>query len=218
MDKIIRIAIDGPSGAGKSTIAKMIAKILGFDYIDKGAMYRAIAYKIVHNNIVLSDSKGLESMLNHTEIDFSKGDIILDGERVNDRIRTPEITKMASDASALQEIRDKLVALQRKMGQEKSVVMDGRDIGTNVLTDAEYKFYITASTQTRANRRWLELHEKGEKVSLSDVEKEIIQRDYNDSTRKLNPLRKAEEAIEIDTTGMSIDEVIDLILNKINKQ
>ena len=211
------IAIDGPSGAGKSTIAKIIADTLGFDYIDTGAMYRAIAYKMIQNNIKLTDFNELNHMLKYTNIDLLKGNIILDGERINDRIRTPEISKLASDASALQEVRDKLVALQRKMGQTKSVVMDGRDIGTNVLTDAEHKFFITASSETRAQRRWLELTEKGEQVSLSDVNADIIQRDFNDTTRKLNPLRKAEDAIEIDTTGMSIDEVIALIMIRINK-
>lgn len=212
MESKIRIAIDGPSGAGKSTIAKRVAKLLGIDYIDTGAMYRAIGYKIVQNHIDLNDKEALTKMLSETEIDFVSGDIILDGEIVNDKIRTPEISKMASDASALQEVREKLVVLQRNMGQVKSVVMDGRDIGTNVLTDAEYKFFMTASSAERAQRRWLELREKGENVDLAQVEADIIQRDHNDSTRKLNPLRKAEDAIELDTTGLTIEEVTQKIL------
>lgn len=214
----IRIAIDGPSGAGKSTIAKRVAKLLGIDYIDTGAMYRAIGYKILQQQIDLDDKEALKQLLVQTEIDFAAGNIVLDGEIVNDKIRTPEISKMASDASALQEVREKLVALQRKMGQVKSVVMDGRDIGTNVLMDAEFKFFMTASSAERAQRRWLELKEKGEIVDLAQVEADIIQRDHNDSTRKLNPLKKAEDAIELDTTGMTIEEVTQKILEVIKWQ
>lgn len=214
----IRIAIDGPSGAGKSTIAKQVAKNMGIDYIDTGAMYRAIGYKILQEKIDLKDKAMLVRMLAQTEIDFIDGNIILDGEIVNDKIRTPEISKMASAASALEEVREKLVALQKKIGQVKSVVMDGRDIGTNVLKDAEFKFFMTASSAERAHRRWLELSEKGENVDLEQVEADILQRDHNDSTRKLNPLQKAEDAIEIDTTGLTIDEVTKKILEVIKWQ
>ena len=214
----IRIAIDGPSGAGKSTIAKGVAKLLGIDYIDTGAMYRAIGYKILREHVGLDERERVKTLLAGTEIDFRAGSIILDGEIVNDRIRTPEISKIASDASALPEVREKLVAIQRKMGQTKSVVMDGRDIGTNVLTDAEYKFYMTASSAERAQRRWLELKEKGETADLTQVEADIIKRDHNDSTRALNPLRKAEDAIELDTTGMTVDEVTHKILEVIKWQ
>lgn len=218
MENKIRIAIDGPSGAGKSTIAKHVAKLMGIDYIDTGAMYRAMGYKILQNNIRLDDREALKQLLDQTEIDFSSGNIILDGEIVNDKIRTPEVSKMASDCSALPEVREKLVALQKKMGQTKSAVMDGRDIGTNVLTDAEFKFFMTASSAERARRRWLELSEKGEKVDLAQVEADIIQRDHNDSTRKLNPLKKADDAIELDTTGMTIEEVTEKILEVIKWQ
>jgi len=160
----------------------------------------------------------MNQLLEETEIDFTNGNIVLDGEIVNDKIRTPEVSKMASDCSALPEVREKLVALQKKMGKVKSVVMDGRDIGTNVLTDAEYKFFMTASSAERAHRRWLELKEKSESVDLKTVEEDIIRRDHNDSTRALNPLKKAEDAIELDTTGMSIDEVIEKILEVIKWQ
>ena len=214
----IRIAIDGPSGAGKSTIAKNVARILRIDYIDTGAMYRAIGYKIQQSNIALNDREALKRILLNTEIDFVEGDIILDGAIVNDRIRTPEISKMASDVSALSEVREKLVALQRNMGQRKSVVMDGRDIGTNVLRDAEFKFFVTASPAERARRRWLELTAKGEPAELEQVEEDIIQRDHNDSTRALNPLRKAEDAVELDTTGLSIEEVTQKILEVVKWQ
>ena len=218
MNKKIRIAIDGPSGAGKSTIAKIVSKRLGIDYIDTGAMYRAIGYKIVRDHIDPDDRGALNNMLSHTDIDFSEGNIVLDGEMINDRIRTPEISKIASKVSALSEVREKLVTLQRKMGQAKSVVMDGRDIGTNVLVDAEFKFFMTASAEERAKRRWLELSEKGETADIKEVEADIIQRDYNDSTRKLNPLSKANDAIELDTTGLSIDQVVQRILEVVKWQ
>ena len=218
MTSKVRISIDGPSGAGKSTIAKLVAQKLGIDYIDTGAMYRAIGYKIDQNQIDLNDKEALEQMLNNTTIDFVSGNIILDEEIVNDKIRTPEISKIASEASALQEVREKLVALQRQMGQAKSVVMDGRDIGTNVLIDAEYKFFMTASTAERAQRRWLELTQKGETITLNQVEADIIQRDHNDTTRKLNPLKKADDAIELDTTGLSVEEVTQKILEVIRWQ
>ena len=137
-----------------------MAKELGIDYIDTGAMYRAVAYKVLHNQIDLNDVESIKKMLSETNIDFINGNIILDDEIINDKIRTHEISRMASDVSALQVVRDKLVALQRKMGQHKSVVMDGRDIGTNVLIDAEYKFFVTATASERARRRWLELLKK----------------------------------------------------------
>ena len=214
----LRIAIDGPSGAGKSTIAKNVARILRMDYIDTGAMYRAIGYKILKNNIAIDDLEALRQMLGDTEIDFADGNIILDGTVINEKIRTPEISKIASDTSAISEVRDKLVALQRNMAQRKSVVMDGRDIGTNVLKDAEFKFYVTASAAERARRRWLELAEKGETIDLKQVEADILQRDHNDSTRKLNPLKKAEDAVELDTTGLTIEEVTQRILEVIKWQ
>lgn len=216
MKNKIRIAIDGPSGAGKSTIAKNVAMALGIDYIDTGAMYRAVGYKLVEEAIDLKDNQALTAILEATDIDFSKGNIVLDGEVINDKIRTPEITKMASACAMLPEVREKLVALQRKMGQSKSIIMDGRDIGNNVLVDAEYKFFMTASVKERAQRRWAELTEKGERVGLEQVEADIMQRDENDSTRALNPLRKATDAIELDTTGKSIEEVTNVILDLIS--
>lgn len=214
---IFQIAIDGPSGAGKSTIAKQVAKLLDIEYIDTGAMYRAIGYKMKKQKINIEELEQVVDLLKETEIDFSEGNIILDGKIVNDQIRTPEVTKLASVCSALPEVRAKLVALQRKMGQAKSVVMDGRDIGTNVLIDAKYKFFMTASAEERAERRYLELIEKGQKVNLNDVLSDIIQRDHDDSTRALNPLKKAEDAIELDTTGMSITEVTEKIIKEISE-
>jgi len=217
MSKIYQIAIDGPSGAGKSTIAKHLAKELGIDYIDSGAMYRAIAYKMLRNNIGIDDIDKLEEMLDDTTVDFSGGAIVLDGKPVNAFIRTPEVTKMASASSALPIVREKLVDLQREMGKQKSVIMDGRDIGTNVFKDAVFKYFITASVEERATRRLRELKLKDEKIEFSDVKKDIEQRDFNDSTRKLNPLTKAGDAKEIDTTGLGITEVTELILNNVKE-
>lgn len=211
-EKKIRIAIDGPSGAGKSTIAKLVAEKLQIDYIDTGAMYRAIGYEILRQGVSLEEEEALKQLLEETDVDFSKGDILLNGVRINEQIRTPEISAMASKSSSLAPVREKLVAIQKEMGQRKSVVMDGRDIGTNVLPDAEYKFYMTASSQERAHRRWKELTEKGEDLTVEQVELDLVERDKNDSTRKLNPLRRADDAIELDTTGKSIEQVVQEVL------
>ena len=166
---MITIAIDGPSGAGKSTIAKKVAEKLSVEYIDTGAMYRAVGYKVSSLGLDLNDEKALTDMLADTDIDFVSGDIILDGVCVNDKIRTSEISQMASKVSALGPVREKLVELQRAMGKKKSVIMDGRDIGTNVLTDATYKFFMTASAEERAKRRYDELIAKGEDITFEQV-------------------------------------------------
>ena len=214
-DRIFRIAIDGPSGAGKSTIAKAVARRLGIDYIDTGAMYRAIGLKMLSRGLAMEDSQALLDMLAETEIDFAGGRVILDGQAVDSLIRTPEVSKAASDCSALAPVRSKLVELQRKMGKTKRVIMDGRDIGTNVLTDAEYKYFLTASPEERALRRYKEMQEKGQESDYDKVLAQIIERDHNDSTRALNPLRKAEDAEEIDSTHMTIDQVVDYICSQV---
>lgn len=214
-ERIFRIAIDGPSGAGKSTIAKAVAKRLGIDYIDTGAMYRAVGLKMLRLGIAMEESEQLDHMLEHTEIDFDRGSVYLDGKVVNDLIRTAEVSKAASDCSALGSVREKLVELQRKMGQTKSVIMDGRDIGTNVLKDAEYKFFLTATAEERAMRRHREMVEKGENSCFEEVLEQIKQRDYNDSTRALNPLKKADDAEEIDSTDMTPEQVADHICGKV---
>lgn len=216
-DRIFRVAIDGPSGSGKSTIAKAIAKKLSIDYIDTGAMYRAVGLKMIKNNVSMEESPKLFAILKDTEIDFQAGNIILDGAIVNELIRTQEVSTAASDCSALGAVREKLVELQRKMGESKSVIMDGRDIGTNVLKDAEYKFFLTADDEERARRRFKELKEKGEEITFEEVLAKLRERDYNDSHRKLNPLRKAEDALEIDSTNLTIEEVVKLICDKIEK-
>ena len=217
MTEIYRIAIDGPSGAGKSTIAKAVAKELGIDYIDTGAMYRAIGYKISSEGIDPKDEAAVNDMLERTQIDFRQGDIFLDETCVNEEIRTPEMSMMASVCSQIPAVREKLVQLQRGMGERKSVIMDGRDIGTNVLKDAEYKIYLTASAEERAHRRFLELQQKGEEQSYEAVLEDIRQRDHNDMTRELNPLRKADDAIELDTTGLDIDQVVQRVLEIVGK-
>lgn len=215
MSEIFQIAVDGPSGAGKSTIAKAIARKLDIDYIDTGAMYRALGYKMLQLGITEEEPDKVAKLLADTEIDFSKGDIILDGSVINDLIRTPEISMKASACSALGIVRKHLVKVQQEMGAKKSVIMDGRDIGIDVFPNAKYKFFITATAEERANRRYKELCEKGENVSYEETLESIIQRDYNDSHREVSPLRKADDAEEVDTTNMTIDEVVKYICDKI---
>lgn len=215
MKEIFKIAIDGPSGAGKSTIAKAVAGRLSIDYIDTGAMYRAIGLKMTRLGLPMEASEELQQMLNETDIDFNAGDVILDGVIVNDQIRTPEMSMAASACSALGMVRTKLVELQRGMGRKKSVIMDGRDICEVVLPDAEYKYYLTATAEERARRRTAELLEKGQDVTFEQVLEDIQQRDYNDMNRAITPLRKADDAVEIDSTNMTIQEVVDFICKPI---
>ncbi len=218
-DNILRIAIDGPSGAGKSTIAKIVAEKMGIDYIDTGAMYRAIGLKMLSEGVSQDEDaeEARKEVLARTDIDFDSGVVTLDGEDVSGKIRTPEISIAASDYSRFPEVREKLVAIQREIGHRKSVVMDGRDIGTNVFTDAQYKFFLTATPEERARRRVKELIEKGQDVDYEATLEDIKKRDYNDTHRKLNPLKKADDAIEVDTTDMTIDEVVEAILGEIRK-
>lgn len=215
MKDIYQIAIDGPGGAGKSTVAKLVAKRLGIDYIDTGAMYRAFGLKMLRNNMPMEETDALKEMLNDTEIDFNGQNVILDGEDVSGKIRTPEISKAASDCSAFPFIREKMVRDQQKMGSKKSVVMDGRDISTVVFPNAKYKFFVTATPEERAMRRYKELIEKGEKAEYQQVLDDINKRDYNDSHRKASPLRQAEDAELLDTTNMTIEEVVDYICSKL---
>lgn len=214
--KIFQVAVDGPGGAGKSTIAKAVAKKLGIEYIDTGAMYRAVGLKMKRLGIPMEEKEPLFDMLENTDIDFSEERIFLDGEDVSDLIRTQEISKAASDCSAFASVRKKLVALQQKMAKSKSVIMDGRDIGTVVLKDAQYKFFLTADDEERARRRYEELKAKGSEPSFEEVLSRLRERDHNDSTREVTPLRKAEDAEEIDSTNMSIQEVVDYVCGKID--
>jgi len=212
------IAIDGPAGAGKSTIAKKISKILDILYLDTGAMYRAVALKAIREGIDTKDEDKLSSLVENINIRVeyfqNKQHIFLDDEDVSDKIRTPEISIGASNVSAVKSVRLKMVELQRKIAEENSLVMDGRDIGTFVLPDAQFKFFLTASVDERARRRYLEQISKGEKnITLEEVKEEIMYRDKNDSSRAFAPLSKADDAIEIDTTFMTIDEVVDRIIS-----
>ena len=213
--KHLTIAIDGTSGSGKSTAAKNLASVLGIEYIDTGAMYRAAAYKALRENIPADDDGAVEDMLSATEIDFVKGHVILDGEDISDRIRTLEISRAASKISQLGSCRAKLVEIQRRIASQKSVVMDGRDIGTNVLPDASHKFYVTASLKTRAKRRLAELLEKGEKTTYEAVLEDLKARDHSDMTRKLNPLVRAEDAVAVSTDDCDIAGTLQLLLNYI---
>lgn len=220
MSDILRIAIDGPGGAGKSTVAKAVAKKLGIDYIDTGAMYRAIAYKFISLGIRADGENDeqfqalINKILASTEVDYSKGITRLDGIDVSSKIRTAEISSAASTFSAFPSVRKKLVSLQQKMAREKSLVMDGRDIGSNVIKDAELKIFLTASPEERARRRYEELCEKGDMASYAAVLCDMQARDKNDMSRQLNPLVKAEDAFELDSSNMSVDEVVDLICER----
>ena len=215
MSKIFQIAIDGPSGAGKSTIAKRVAAELAIDYIDTGAMYRAVGLKMLRLGIPMEENETLFEMLANTDVDFSEGRVYLDGEDVSDLIRTQEVSKAASDCSAFATVRRKLVELQQAMGKRKSVIMDGRDIGTVVLKDAEYKFYLTATAEERAVRRFKELQAKGSTDTYEKVLEDVNKRDYNDMHRNVDPLRQAEDAVLIDSTNMSIEEVVDFIIEAV---
>ena len=209
---MLRIAIDGPGGAGKSTIAKLVGDKLGLEYIDTGAMYRAVGLKLNRKGIKPDDLISISNILEETTIDFVNGKIILDGDDVSDIIRTQEISKFASIYSQIPEVRSKLVDIQRRIAAGKSVIMDGRDIGTNVLTDAELKIFLTADSMVRARRRYDEFRSKGIKANLDDIHEEIKDRDYQDMNRKLNPLVQAEDAIRLDTSDMTIDEVVNTIV------
>ena len=214
--KPFRIAIDGPAGAGKSTIAKLIAKELGIDYIDTGAMYRAIALKLFRTGTDYNDPKALAELLATTDVDYTGGSVYLDGECVDGLIRTQEVSEMASVSSAVQAVRDKLVAAQQAMGKRKSLVMDGRDIGSKVFPDAELKFYITASSRVRAERRAIDMELAGQPCDVDQIQKEIEARDYRDMHRASSPLVKVPDAIEIDTTDASLEESVAEVMGHIN--
>ena len=218
MDKIYRVAIDGPAGAGKSTMAKILAEKLGIDYVDTGAMYRAIALKILKTGIDYTNEQDLNKLLSSTDVDYYGGKVYLDGEDVSGLIRTPEVSDMASKSSAIPAVRDKLGELQMAIAKKRSLLMDGRDIGTIIIPDAEFKFFLNASSRIRAYRRICEMREKGIECDLDTVEQEIKERDYRDSHRDYHPLKKADDAIEIDTSDLKISEVVDKMLENINEK
>ncbi len=219
----IQIAIDGPSGAGKSTMAKLVSQKLGIMYLDTGAMYRALALKAIRQNIDTNNSEKVSELLSdfNISIKYENGSqkVILNNEDISDKIRTDEVSMGASNVSAIPAVRKRLVELQQEMASNTSVVMDGRDIGTHVLPNADVKIFLTASVAQRALRRYNEQKEKGIlKKSLDEIEKEIEIRDYNDSHRAASPLKQADDAVLLDTSNYSIEESVEKILEIIRSK
>lgn len=219
---MINIAIDGPAGAGKSTIAKAVAKRLGIIYLDTGAMYRSVAYYVLKHGVPVSDEKEVQRLLDGLVMDIRYEDgaqqIYVCGENVTPYLREPHMSKAASDVSALPAVRYKMVELQREFAASHDVVLDGRDIGTFVLPEANCKFYMTASPEERAERRHKELAEKGSACTFKEVLDDINKRDYNDSHRAVAPLRQADDAVYIDTTDMTPEEVTELVVRTVSEK
>ena len=212
----VNIAIDGPAGAGKSTIAKRVAKALSFIYVDTGAMYRAMGLYFLRKGISPEDQEEIEKACEDIQVSitYENGEqqVLLNGENVSSEIRREEVGNMASKTSANSRVREKLVALQRELASRENVVMDGRDIGTQVLPNATVKIYLTASSRERAKRRYLELQEKGMAANLEEIEADIIERDHRDMTREISPLCQAEDAVLVDASYMTIAEVTEAVL------
>lgn len=210
------IAIDGPAGAGKSTIARLAAKELSFIYVDTGAMYRAIALGLLRESTDIEDMAALKKALDAIEVSIRYLDgeqhVYLNGEDVSHLIRTEKVSDMTSRSSAIPQVREKLTGLQRDLARRENILMDGRDIGTMILPDADLKIFLTASVETRARRRYVEQTQKGETCSLEEIIDDIRERDYRDSHREAAPLRQAEDAIRIDSSDMTIEEVVNEIL------
>ncbi len=218
----IAVAIDGPAGAGKSTIARTAAKELGFIYVDTGALYRSIGLNALRKGVDLADTNAIEKSLEGMKVELSFDSqgaqiVLLNGEDVSSLIRTPEVSMSASKVSAVPAVRAFLLDLQRNMAKTQSVIMDGRDIGTVVLPNAEVKIFLTASPEIRAKRRFDELIEKGQEVKYEDVLADVIERDYNDSHREIAPLKPAEDSKLADTSGLTLEESISLIINIIKE-
>jgi len=217
--KRLTIAIDGPSGAGKSTIGKALAKRLGYLYIDTGAMYRAVALKAKEKALVLGDESKLSALVSSLHITFvGKGketSVLCNGKDVTKAIRSPEISRLASDISTKKVVREALVQKQREMGMGGGVVLEGRDIGTVVFPDAEIKFYLDADTEERGRRRFRELVEKGMKVDFNDTLEEVKKRDHHDMSRAISPLRRAEDAFFIDSTGRTVEEIVEEMFQRV---
>lgn len=216
---MINIAIDGPAGAGKSSVAKAVAQKLGFIYVDTGALYRSIGVNALRSNIETDNAQAVTEMLPSVNVELKYVDgaqrVILNGDDVSEAIRMPEASMAASNVSAIPAVREFLLDLQRNMAATNNVIMDGRDIGTVILPNAQFKFFLTASAEVRADRRFKELTEKGLTVDYKALLDEIIQRDYNDSHRATAPLKQADDAILIDSSNMTIDEVITFITDRI---
>lgn len=214
----IAIAIDGPAGAGKSTIAKLVADRLGILYIDTGAMYRCVTLSILERNIRLHNEAEIRKILNDMEIHFTGNRIFLNSEDVTEKIRLQEVNNLVSTVSAIPFVREKLVEIQRNIASDNNVIMDGRDIGTHVLKDANVKIFLTASIEERAKRRYMQSKSNGDNIDYDIIKQGICDRDRIDSTREVNPLRKADDAIVVDTTSKSIEAVVEEILDIIKKE
>lgn len=213
------IAIDGPASSGKSTIAKKVSQELGFEYVDTGAMYRALTWKVLKYNINPKNKEKVIDLLNNSEIDFIDGDIYLDGNVVNKEIRLNNVSQNVSYIAIIPEVREKMVESQRAMANKKNIIMDGRDIGTVVLVESNFKFFLTASVEERARRRYSELSKKENTgLNLKDIESEIKKRDKIDTNREINPLKMADDAILIDTTEKTIQEVVNIIISYVKRR
>lgn len=212
------IAVDGPAGAGKSTVSKEIARKAGITYIDTGAMYRAFTLKVLREKVDISEIEKIREILSETEVDFQNGKIYLDGEYVEEEIRGEEVTKNVSAVSAIKEVRDVLVEKQREIAKRRSSILDGRDIGTVVFPDADLKIFLVADVEVRARRRMQENIEKGRYCDLEEMKKEIMRRDLADSTREISPLKKAEDAVEIDTGSKTVEELSEEIIHIIQER
>lgn len=216
MENTIKIAIDGPTSAGKSTIAKLLADKLKINYVDTGAMYRALTLKVLNMNIDPQSEEAVVNVAKDTQIDYFENHIFLDGLCVDDKIRNELIDKNVSYVCQYKDVRKRLVEIQKDISKKSSVIMDGRDIGTVVLKDADFKFYLTASVDLRAQRRYNEYIEKGLNVNFEDIKNDLIRRDNYDSNREIDPLVKAEDAIEVNTDKMNIEETVKLMLSYIS--
>lgn len=218
------IAIDGPAGAGKSTISRLLARKLGYRYLDTGAMYRAITYLALEQGIDIHDTEEIVQLSRNIDLNITLPDennvshVFINGRDVTDRLRTKEVDLNVSTVAKNRAVRELMTEMQRNIARSGNIILDGRDIGTRVLPDADFKFFITASLEERARRRWKELKDKGLEVSLAEIEKEIAERDLEDSTREIAPLVKAEDAILIDTSHLSIPEVLDKLLSYIKDE
>lgn len=213
--KNLVIAVDGPAGAGKSTIAKIVADKMNINYIDTGAMYRAITYKVLQSGIDINNENEVIEIAKKSDIDFKDNNIYLDGKILKEEIRTPEVSHNVSNVAQIKDVRHLMVDVQRDIGNKSSVILDGRDIGSYVFPNADYKFFLVASSKERGERRYKELIKKGYNTTLEEVINDVIRRDEIDSNREFAPLVKANDAIEIDTTGKSIDKVVESVIGKI---
>lgn len=213
--KNLVIAVDGPAGAGKSTIAKIVADKMNINYIDTGSMYRAITYKVLQSGIDINNENEVIEIAKKSDIDFKDNNIYLDGKILKEEIRTPEVSHNVSNVAQIKDVRHLMVDVQRDIGNKSSVILDGRDIGSYVFPNADYKFFLVASSKERGERRYKELIKKGYNTTLEEVINDVIRRDEIDSNREFAPLVKANDAIEIDTTGKSIDKVVESVIDKI---